>query len=115
LRVTAALATAVTDERGRWLLGTQDDAFNERRITAIINGDRLNMVIDRTFADADGKHWIVDYKTSSHEGAGVERFLDSERERYQTQLARYAQALAHPQGSMLALYFPLLSGWREWK
>lgn len=115
MRVTTALANAVTDERGCWLLGPQRDAFNERRITSIINGERINMVIDRTFADAGGKHWIVDYKTSSHEGAGVERFLDSERERYQPQLARYTQAIANPDGSMLGLYFPLLSGWREWK
>ena len=112
-RVAAALVHAVTDERGRWLLGPKQDACNERRITAIIGNERMNLVIDRTFRGADNKRWIIDYKTSSHEGADAEAFLDRERERYQAQLARYAAAVGD-EGAMLGLYFPLLHGWREW-
>ena len=112
-RVAAALVHAVTDERGRWLLGPKQDACNERRITAIIGNERMNLVIDRTFRGADNKHWIIDYKTSSHEGADTEAFLERERERYQAQLARYAAAVGD-EGAMLGLYFPLLHGWREW-
>jgi ATP-dependent exoDNAse (exonuclease V) beta subunit len=112
-RVAAALAHAVTDERGRWLLGPQLDACNERRITAVIGGECVNLIIDRVFLGADGKRRIVDYKTSSHEGADVEAFLNSERERYRLQLARYAAAVGD-RDAMLGLYFPLLHGWREW-
>jgi hypothetical protein len=61
--------------------------------------------------DANGERWIVDYKTSSHEGADPEGFLDRERERYAAQLARYARAAGG--GHRLGLYFPLLRGWRE--
>jgi ATP-dependent helicase/nuclease subunit A len=114
-RVAAALMHAVTDTRGRWLLGPHQDAWNERRITAIIDGERMNLVIDRMFCDADGKRWIVDYKTSGHEGADVEAFLDRERVRHQAQLDRYAAAVGGGQKPMLALYFPLLAGWREWR
>ena len=60
--------------------------------------------------------WIVDYKTSSHEGAGLEDFLDQQRERYAPQLERYA-ALMQALGDepvRVGLYFPLLSAWREW-
>jgi ATP-dependent helicase/nuclease subunit A len=112
--VAAALTHAVTDARGRWLLGPQHEACNERRITTVIDGERINLVIDRMFRDADGKRWIVDYKTSIHEGADVETFLDRERERYRAQLARYAAAVGGAQATMLGLYFPLLAGWREW-
>jgi len=112
-RVAAALAHAVTDEHGRWLLGPKQDACNERRITATIGNERVNLVIDRTFRGADNQRWIIDYKTSSHEGADTEVFLDRERERYQAQLARYAAAVGD-EGAMLGLYFPLLRGWREW-
>jgi len=114
-RVVTALTNAVTDERGRWLLGPQRDARNEHRITAVIDGERVNLVIDRTFHGANDRRWIVDYKTSSHEGADVESFFDREQERYHTQLARYAAALAKDEGATLGLYFPLLRGWREWK
>jgi ATP-dependent exoDNAse (exonuclease V) beta subunit len=113
-RVAKALAGALADPRGRWLLGPQRGARNEYRLTAVIAGERRNLIIDRSFTDADGKRWIVDYKTSGHEGAGVEEFLDREQERYRVQLERYAQALAQGEGAMLGLYFPLLAGWREW-
>lgn len=113
-RVARALANALADPRGRWLLGPQQDARNEYRLTAVIEGERRNLVMDRTFTGTDGKRWIVDYKTSGHEGTNVEGFLDHEQDRYQAQLARYAQALAHGEPAMLGLYFPLLAGWREW-
>ncbi len=71
-------------------------------------------MIDRTFIDAQGRRHIVDYKTSGHEGADKEGFLDREQERYRVQLERYAAALG-AESSELGLYFPLLSKWREWK
>jgi ATP-dependent exoDNAse (exonuclease V) beta subunit len=73
-------------------------------------------VIDRTFVDADGVRWIVDYKTSRHEGAGLEEFLDREQERYRPQLERYAALMRKlgPEPVRLGLYFPLLEAWREW-
>jgi ATP-dependent exoDNAse (exonuclease V) beta subunit len=70
-------------------------------------------IVDRTFRTAEGARWIVDYKTSSHEGADRDEFLDQQRERYRAQLERYARALAAGEVT-LGLYFPLLSGWREW-
>ncbi|HWA13996.1 MAG TPA: UvrD-helicase domain-containing protein [Burkholderiales bacterium] len=113
-RVVDALANTLEDERGRWLLGPQAQARNEFRLTAVLAGERRNLVIDRTFVDAQGRRRIVDYKTSGHEGTEVDVFLDREQERYRAQLERYAAALG-AESSDLGLYFPLLSAWREWK
>ena len=113
-RVATAIANALADPRGRWLLGPQRDAKNEYRLTAMIDGERRKLVMDRSFNDENGMRWIVDYKTSGHEGTDLEGFFDREQERYRAQLARYAQALAHSGPAMLGLYFPLLAGWREW-
>ena len=113
-RVARALASALADPRGRWLLGPQQGARNEYRLTAMVDGARRNLVIDRSYIDGDGKRWIVDYKTSGHEGANVDGFLDQEQERYRAQLERYAAVLAQGEAAMLGLYFPLLTGWREW-
>ena len=99
--------------RGRWLLGPRQEAHNERRITAIMGGVRRNLVIDRMFRDTDRTLWIADYKTSSHEGTGIEEFLNREQERYRAQLQRYAAALPGQEQVRLGLYFPLLSAWRE--
>jgi ATP-dependent exoDNAse (exonuclease V) beta subunit len=68
--------------------------------------------MDRVLRDAHGEQWIVDFKTSRHEGTGVERFLDEERKRYEPQLNAYASAFG---SARLGLYFPLLKGWREWR
>ncbi|HSD55412.1 MAG TPA: UvrD-helicase domain-containing protein [Burkholderiales bacterium] len=110
-RALIALRRAIADPRGRWLLGPHPHASSEHRITGIVDGAVRRMVIDRLFRDEAGRRWVVDYKTSSHEGADVEAFLDRERERYAGQLANYARALGDV--DQLGLYFPLLAGWRE--
>ncbi len=112
-RVVAALASSLEDPRGRWLLGPQRGARSEYRLSTAIDGVRRRLVIDRMFEDADGVTWIVDYKTSSHEGSDLERFLADEERRYRDQLERYAAAVRR-KGARRALYFPLLKGWREW-
>jgi ATP-dependent exoDNAse (exonuclease V) beta subunit len=75
-------------------------------------GVRL-LIIDRMFVDSAGRRWIVDYKTSAHEGAAPESFLDRELQRYAGQLDRYRAAFA-AEAVSLGLYFPLMKGWREW-
>jgi ATP-dependent exoDNAse (exonuclease V) beta subunit len=106
-RVLAALGAAISDERGRWVLGPHPEARSEYRIRM---RDR-RFVVDRVFRDRDGVKWVVDYKTSRHEGADVEAFLDEEQRRYAAQLDAYASALGAQQRG---LYFPLLKGWRAW-
>jgi len=75
----------------------------------------MNVIIDRTFIDADGTLWIIDYKTSRHEGPDVNAFLDQEQERYRPQLEKYGVLLQNCDNRpiKLGLYFPLLRGWRE--
>ncbi|SHL52332.1 ATP-dependent exoDNAse (exonuclease V) beta subunit (contains helicase and exonuclease domains) [Nitrosospira sp. Nsp11] len=115
-QVITALTHAVSDRRGQWLLGPQRDASNELRMTTIAEGEYIDLVIDRTFRDESGQRWVVDYKTSSHEGSDLEGFLDSEQERYRAQLDRYAVLMRSLDGQPVkrGLYFPILKGWREW-
>jgi len=110
-RARTALRAALADERGRWVLGPHPFAATEHRLSAVDGGAIVRLVIDRLFDVRDGTRWIVDYKTSTHEGADREGFLDREQARYAAQLERYARALGG--ASRLGLYFPLLAGWRE--
>jgi len=110
-RALRALRNAIGDERGRWLLGRHRHAVTEHRLTMLADGAVRRLVIDRLFEDDSGARWIVDYKTSGHEGADVAAFLDRERERYAAQLERYARAAGRV--DRRGLYFPLLRGWRE--
>jgi ATP-dependent exoDNAse (exonuclease V) beta subunit len=108
--VAKALSNTLADERGRWVLGHQAEARAEYRLRGVSSGLLRTYVMDRVFRDRDGALWIVDYKTSRHEGADVEAFLDRERTRYAGQLRAYAALF---EGSRQGLYFPLLRGWRE--
>ncbi|HUP31046.1 MAG TPA: 3'-5' exonuclease, partial [Usitatibacter sp.] len=112
-RVIGALIATLDDSRGRWLLGPQRAARNEYRLSALVDGERRRLVIDRMFVDAEGRSWIVDYKTSTHQGGDVESFLLAEQSRYRDQLQRYASVAVNGE-AMLGLYFPVLGGWREW-
>ena len=108
--VATALTNAVTDERGRWLLGPHLEARNEYRLRARAHGQTRTYVIDRLFRGKDNVEWVVDYKTSRHEGADIEAFLDRERERYAPQIKVYGELR---KGSRQGLFFPLLRGWRQ--
>jgi ATP-dependent exoDNAse (exonuclease V) beta subunit len=109
--VEKAIINSIEDERGRWILGPHPESHTEYRLSTQVAGVRRTFVLDRCFVDAAGTRWIVDYKTSRHEGAGREAFLDEERERYREQLAGYAKLFTG--SSRQALYFPLVPGWRE--
>jgi ATP-dependent helicase/nuclease subunit A len=109
--VRTALKNSVTDERGRWVLGSHPESHSEHRLRLRTSEGLRTFVMDRVFRDQEGERWIVDFKTSRHEGAGLEQFLDEERTRYEPQLNAYAAAFDR---ARLGLYFPLLRGWREW-
>jgi ATP-dependent helicase/nuclease subunit A len=108
--VRTALTNTLSDERGRWVLGAHAEAHNEHRIRVLTSEGMRTYVIDRFFNTSDGQRWVVDYKTSRHEGAGLEQFLDQEQRRYAHQLSDYQRAI---KGSRVGLYFPLLRGWRQ--
>ncbi|MCP5246777.1 MAG: UvrD-helicase domain-containing protein [Burkholderiales bacterium] len=116
-RVVTALINIITDNRGQWILGEQQEAQNETRLTGIINEKVVDYVIDRTFCDTQKTRWIIDYKTSSHEGSDIRQFLDREQERYCHQLNNYAELFRRIETRpiCLGLYFPMLRGWRTWK
>jgi ATP-dependent exoDNAse (exonuclease V) beta subunit len=112
--VETALQTALRDELGRWLLSDHPEAACEFAVETISSGSLRRMRIDRTFV-LDGVRWIVDYKTGSHSGGGLDLFLDNEVLRYRDQMLAYASwfAAAERRPVRAGLYFPLLGAWRE--
>ena len=88
----------------------------EYSLSGLIDGRLVHVVLDRCFVDEQGVGWIIDYKSSAHEGGDLAQFLDNEQQRYKPQLERYAVLMRarDPRPWRLGLYFPLLKGWREW-
>ena len=107
-RVEAALTEVLADKRGRWLLA--GDGHAELPLTGMVDGQVTSVVLDRVRIDDDGTHWIVDYKTSSHEGGDLQGFLRAEVDRYTPQLQKYIHLYRNYSNADIrcALYFPLL-------
>jgi len=116
-QIEQSVLNVLVDTKAAWILDSVHQyAQNELDLTGIFNGRYQRVIIDRTFVDDHGVRWIVDYKTSTHEGGDVKQFLDQEQRRYREQLELYAQLLQNLDHYpiKLGLYFPLLKGWREW-
>jgi ATP-dependent exoDNAse (exonuclease V) beta subunit len=116
-RVLEALRNSLEDPRGRWILQEHAQARCELVLSGVGGeGAVRQWRVDRSFVDADGTRWIIDYKTSEHAGGGEEEFLDREQERYRGQLENYARLFAQIERRpvKLGLYFPLLRAWRSW-
>jgi len=114
--VVTALAHTVADPRGRWILANHHrEAQSELALTGITDGRLRSVVIDRSFVDEHGTRWVIDFKTSRHEGGGLEEFLLAELDRYREQLTTYAALASElgPEPVRAALYFPLLGAFRE--
>lgn len=116
-RILRALAGAISSDRGRWILTAHPHAQCEWALGGLLSERLESARIDRTFIDEKGVRWIIDYKTSSHEGGSRNVFLNEEKRRYLPQLEAYARLL-HEMGETsvsVGLYFPLLDEWITWE
>lgn len=116
-QVLRAVRNTLRSERGQWILAPHPNARSEWPLAGRIQDQLISGTVDRTFRDEAGCIWIIDYKTSEHEGGHLETFLKEEQRRYRTQLENYAVLMSRLQKGPfhLGLYFPLLDTWREWQ
>ena len=108
-RIARALERTLDSDTGRWILsGSHRDAACEMPLAGVLDGELVNAIIDRTFVDAEGTRWIIDYKSGYHEGADVEGFLGEEAQRYASQLDTYRRLFESLGESPVrtALYLP---------
>ncbi len=112
-RVESAVTAMLGDEKGNWILEGRGHA--ELALTGVVENELVSVVLDRVRIDDEDTHWIIDYKTSSHEGGNLEGFLQVEADRYHAQLARYASIYKDWSRANVkcALYFPLLQAFVE--
>ena len=93
-RVWRALQQTISSPEGyRLLSNTHPDSAAELALSGVLDGELLHAVIVRVIRDDDGVLWVVDYKTSSHEGGDIEAFFENELARYNEQLRRYQRLL----------------------
>ncbi len=115
--VVSALRATLADETGCWLLHPHHGGRCEYPLAGKIDDRVVYSVIDRTFIDAQGVRWIIDYKSGVHRGGGTDQFMAHELVRYENQTGIYAALMKKKEpGRKIrrALYFPMFSGWCPW-
>ena len=112
-RVFNAVKFILNDEKGQWILS--GEGYSELSLSGFIDEKLESIIIDRVKIDNQGTHWIIDYKTSSHEGSNLSEFIETECERYRPQLKKYTSIYSKWSGKKVkcALYFPLLEKFIE--
>jgi ATP-dependent helicase/nuclease subunit A len=111
------IRNTLKDPKGQWILSNHEEGRAEYPLTQFSENRFYRKIIDRTFIENDTR-WIIDYKTSRHEGKGMDlkEFLNNEVIRYKPQLDSYATLLkeyGETRPIKKALYFPMLKAWRE--
>jgi hypothetical protein len=120
------LERVLKDADGGWILAAHADAASEFALTtasasvvSTVRADRIFKAGPTPLAPGDDYVWIIDYKTSAHGSAGIESFLDRQREAYAAQLETYARLLApafqvNPSRIRVGLYFPAIPRLSWW-
>ncbi len=92
------------------------ESASELALTARLDGRWIRVKLDRTWVE-EGTRWIIDWKTSLHEGGSLDHFLNEELRRYGPQLQSYSRVAAAMDGraQRIGLYFPLMDRWCEWQ
>ena len=105
--IIAVLKQTLSDQQGRYILENHQDAVSEFSLERRLEQQVKFFTIDRSFIDSDGMRWIVDYKTTTHQGAGRDDFLLQQKEIYREQLENYASLFAkiETRPIKLVLYF----------
>ncbi|MBC8282216.1 MAG: PD-(D/E)XK nuclease family protein, partial [Nitrospinae bacterium] len=111
------IRNTLNDPKGKWILANHEEGQAEYPLTRFSDNRFFRKIIDRTFIEKNVR-WIIDYKTSRHEGKGMDlkEFLNNEVVRYKPQLDSYATILkeyGEIRPIKKALYFPMLKAWRE--
>jgi ATP-dependent helicase/nuclease subunit A len=116
-RCADGIQRVLNSQKGQWMLSAEHQhAHSEWALSVEYENRVSHHVIDRSFIDEQGTRWIIDYKTASHEGGDLDRFLADEETRHAPQLQRYAailKTLEPGREIRTALYFPMLDAWKE--
>lgn len=118
-KIGQAIKNIRKDPMGQWIVdSSHQESHSEYALTLNHAGSCQHFRIDRTFLDAQGRRWIIDYKsTVPLEHQSIESFLEEMRSRYSEQLQRYGKAISALSEAPIffGLYFPLIPAWCAWE
>jgi hypothetical protein len=115
-RAIELLERCIADPQLQWILSSDHGrAEGSLALSGVIGGRLTTASIDRTFVDATGVRWLIDFVPGVPPGTEDERFLEGEMERHRIAVER-SSTLARelgPEPLRAAIYFPGVAAWRE--
>ncbi len=116
--ITDALSRVQQDPIADWVFSPRHAGIRtEWALSGVDGGTVRNVVLDRSFIDADGVRWVVDFKSGRHEDRDtLDAFIARERERYRAAMNRYGRIVSTLEGRPVrtALYYPALGSLVEY-
>ncbi|MCI5106251.1 MAG: hypothetical protein MRY76_06045, partial [Pseudomonadales bacterium] len=101
------------DQTHAWIFdNSHQDSACELPLLSVRDSVPRQFVVDRSFVDAEGTRWIIDYKTGLPRAEQSEQdFIATQLQRYESQLARYRQLFAAMESrpARCALYLTALN------
>lgn len=96
------------DETGLWIMARQDKEHNEYELLVEHQNRLVTRIIDRTF-EADGKLWIIDFKTGKEDNTAMTQ--------HQQQLNEYGYYLSSRTNLPIhfGLYYLANNHWVDWR
>jgi hypothetical protein len=115
-RAAALFEECLADPRLNWIFASDHmRAEGSLALSGMIDGRLTSASIDRTFVDAAGVRWLIQFRAGVPLGSTRERFLASEMERHRVGFERSLTLarLLGPEPLRAGIYFPGLTAWCE--
>jgi ATP-dependent helicase/nuclease subunit A len=106
--VKQSISNCLNDEKGRWILSSQQRAKAEFALSKQQADGITHAVLDRCFLNQDGSYWVIDYKIIKAlklDDASLEKL----KKQYSAQLKHYTELLSNLTDKPVkaAIYLPL--------
>jgi ATP-dependent helicase/nuclease subunit A len=115
------LTSSLACSDGQYILGDHQGSLAEFGIEALVTSPSeqiKSFYIDRSFVDAEGVRWIIDYKTSSASDENPnEQFFEKQLALHRAQLENYGHLMSvlEQRPIMLGLYFTRYQRLIKWR
>ncbi len=111
-----AIRATLGDPQGRWALGEKgEDVQAGWAVSGWLDGRPVSARVDLSFV-AGNVRWLIELRTSEHQGGGLEDFIRAETDVVGRELnlaLRLGALLDTERRHRAGVYFPLLGVWRE--
>ena len=91
LFIESSIVNSLSNETDGWIFSADlEDSRTELALSTTSTGYTTNYLVDRSFIDAQGTRWVIDYKTAKcASDKSLDEFISEQRSQHRSQLENY--------------------------